>query len=193
MNNYSGYVYIWYDTKAKLFYIGSHLGKIDDSYICSSKTMLKAYNIRPDTFKFKILQYVQGTIQDIQTSEQYWLDKIKDTELLLTENVKNKTARYYNVKKIARGGSHKGHTKIRTKPAWNKGISMIPWNKGKNHNSDERIKLTSKKWRNFSCPVCSTPIITKKPNQKTCSYKCSTTLVWQSRKSDDVSVPKYII
>jgi hypothetical protein len=38
MSIYTGYIYLWYDTKAKLFYIGGHHGQVTDSYICSSKT-----------------------------------------------------------------------------------------------------------------------------------------------------------
>lgn len=37
--NYTGYVYLWYDTRAKLFYLGGHLGRVEDSYVCSSGTM----------------------------------------------------------------------------------------------------------------------------------------------------------
>lgn len=33
---YTGYVYIWYDTKAKLFYVGGHKGRVNDRYICSN-------------------------------------------------------------------------------------------------------------------------------------------------------------
>jgi hypothetical protein len=29
---YTGYVYIWYDTKAKFFYVGGHKGKINDRF-----------------------------------------------------------------------------------------------------------------------------------------------------------------
>jgi hypothetical protein len=124
MNNYSSYIYIWYDIKAKFFYIGGHSGKIEDRYICSSKTMLRAYQKRPKTFKFKVLQYINGTIKDLRIAEQYWLNMIKDEELMLTKNVKNKTCRYYNVKKNAAGGNGKGTNKGKSHQAWNKGI---PW------------------------------------------------------------------
>ena len=33
----TGFIYIWFDTKRKMYYIGCHVGKEDDGYICSSK------------------------------------------------------------------------------------------------------------------------------------------------------------
>jgi hypothetical protein len=98
--NYTGYVYLWFDTKAKLFYIGGHFGRVEDSYICSNKPMKRAYKLRPDTFKFRVLEYTFGDTKNLRLIEQKWLNLIKDTELLTSINVKNSTARYYNVKKI---------------------------------------------------------------------------------------------
>lgn len=126
MNIYSGYVYIWYDTKAKLFYVGGHYGHVNDSYLCSSKTMLRAYKKRPDTFKFKVLEYVCGTTIDLRICEQKWLNKIKDSELMISENVKNKTCRYYNVKKNAIGGNGLGTNKNKSSiGGWNRGLKGV--------------------------------------------------------------------
>lgn len=102
---YTGYIYLWYDTKAKLFYLGGHKGKIEDSYICSNKMMLRAYNKRPSTFKFKILQYVYGDNKELRLIEQRWLNMIKDEQLYWTPNIYNKTVKYYNQKKHASGGN----------------------------------------------------------------------------------------
>ena len=85
---YTGYIYIWYDTRAKLFYIGGHKGRVEDSYICSSKMMLRAYKKRPDTFRFRVLQYTYGSKENLREVEKYWLDKIKDHELYWTPNIK---------------------------------------------------------------------------------------------------------
>ena len=125
---YTGYVYIWYDTKSKFFYIGGHYGRVSDSYICSNKPMMRAYKARPNTFKFKVLQYVNGTTFDLRIAEQHWLNMIKNTELMLSENVQRGTCRYYNVKRSAAGGNGKGT---------NKGKSHIPWNKG--HTKEECV------------------------------------------------------
>ncbi len=109
MKEYIAYIYLWYDTKSKFFYLGGHKGQVKDSYICSSKSMKRAFNKRPSTFRFRVLEYI--TVNDnkhIRQREQFWLNQIKDTELMTTENVKNKTCRYYNVKKISSGGNGKG-------------------------------------------------------------------------------------
>jgi hypothetical protein len=130
--NYTGYVYLWYDTRAKLFYLGGHLGRVEDSYVCSSGTMNRAYKNRPETFKLKILEYTFGGVSELRAAEQRWLDLVKDEELLLSGNVKNGTARYYNVKKNAYGGSIKGTNKGKSHPPWNKGLrgAQEAWNKG---------------------------------------------------------------
>lgn len=135
--SYTGYVYIWYDTIAKFYYVGGHHGRVEDSYVCSNKPMKRAYKLRPKTFKFRVLEYINNGKLELRQAEQRWLDLIQDHELMISENVKHGTCRYYNVKKTSAGGSHKGHKKNRTKPAWNKGLKgyQAAWNKGmKNDN-----------------------------------------------------------
>lgn len=120
---YDGYVYMWFDTKADFSYIGGHFGKVEDSYICSSKTMLRAFKIRPETFQMKVLEYVQGSKVDLRNAEQRWLDTIDQSEFMTSENIKNGTCRYYNVKPTAAGGNgnaNKGNTKL---GGHNKGIT----------------------------------------------------------------------
>lgn len=122
MNTYTGYIYLWFDTKATLFYLGGHHGRVDDYYICSSKTMLRAYKKRPETFRLRILEYVNGTTKDLRVVEQRWLNMIKPTETLITENVRNNTHRYYNVKLSAAGGNGKGTNKgNKNCGGWNRG------------------------------------------------------------------------
>lgn len=125
-HNYTGYIYIWQDITAKLFYIGGHYGKVSDSYICSNKPMKRAYKLRPHTFRFRVLEYTYGDTKDLRFREQIWLNKIKDSELLLSENVKNKTVRYYNVKKSATGGNGVGTNKGKsTIGGWNRGLKGV--------------------------------------------------------------------
>jgi|GEM_PF-2146698 len=99
---YNGFVYIWFDTYRKMFYIGSHKGSVDDKYICSSRRMYRAYKARSMDFKRRILKYVEDK-SDIIYWEQYYLNMIKDTELLY------KGGKYYNVKRIAAGGDTTAH------------------------------------------------------------------------------------
>ena len=136
MTIYTGYIYLWYDSKAKLYYLGGHKGKVEDSYVCSNAMMRRAYAKRPETFRFKVLEYVFGDITALRQAEQRWLDKIKDEELYWTPNIYNKTVRYYNQKKISAGGNgtaNKG--KVRSLETLQKMSEAqkgrVPWNKGK--------------------------------------------------------------
>lgn len=86
--NYFGFVYIYYDRVAKRFYIGSHMGAVDDGYICSSKTMRQTYLRRPSSFMRRILFWLPTDDRAILLNEEKkWLEMISDHEL-------NK--RYYN-------------------------------------------------------------------------------------------------
>ena len=76
-----GFVYIWYDRKHKRYYIGCHWGTEDDGYICSSSWMKRAYKIRPQDFKRKILARVYTKRKHLLEEEYKWLSKIKNEEL----------------------------------------------------------------------------------------------------------------
>jgi hypothetical protein len=54
------FVNVWKDTYSNKRYIGSHKGKPDDGYICSSKMMMEHYNQRPVSFIRKVLTIVQS-------------------------------------------------------------------------------------------------------------------------------------
>jgi hypothetical protein len=69
-----GFVYIWYDRKRKMYYVGSHWGTIEDGYICSSNRMRDAYRRRPQDFKRRILSYVYTNRTDLYESEQRYFD-----------------------------------------------------------------------------------------------------------------------
>lgn len=130
---YSGYIYLWFGTKARLYYLGGHHGRVEDRYICSSKMMKRAYARRPETFRFKVLQYVNGDVKDLREAEQRWLDLIKDEELYWTPNIYNKTVRYYNQKKVSSGGNghaNLGNPNIGGHNKGKKGLQTA-WNKGK--------------------------------------------------------------
>lgn len=87
MNIY-GFVYIWYDRKHKRYYIGCHWGHEDDGYICSSSWMKRAYKIRPEDFKRRIIAHVYTSRSDLLIEENKWLSMINQHEL---------GTKYYNV------------------------------------------------------------------------------------------------
>lgn len=182
---YTGYVYLWYDTKAKLFYLGGHLGKINDSYICSSKPMLRAYKLRPETFKFKVLEYTFGDAKDLRKIEQKWLNMIKNHELMTSENVQNKTIRYYNVKLYASGGNGSAN---KGKP------KTYSWSRGLTKADDPRLSKEGVKGRPKSknrviksCIHCALSFEAKNVKQTFCSKSCVSTNRHKKKRRDSVS------
>ena len=93
---YTGYVYLWFDTKRKMFYVGSHLGSLEDNYLCSNKRCKRAILSRPESFRFRVLEYTFENSFQLRQTETKWLQMIRPEEL----NVK-----YYNLKRVAFGGN----------------------------------------------------------------------------------------
>lgn len=85
----TGFIYIWYDRKRKMFYIGCHLGSENDGYICSSNRMRDAYRRRPQDFKRRILK--RDISRNMILQEEYkWLTLIPKEQL---------GEKYYNLSK----------------------------------------------------------------------------------------------
>lgn len=83
-----------------MFYVGSHLGSLNDGYVGSNKKLKDTYHHRPDDFKRRILYFHPvNDWKSLLEREQYWLNFIRDDEL---------TKKYYNFKKYAMGGGIKG-------------------------------------------------------------------------------------
>lgn len=202
--DYYGFVYIWRDNQNNKYYIGSHLGPTTDSYIASNKWLRDAYKKRPQTFKRRVISYLtvsgqtsRETIGLLHNMEQMWLNMIKDDELATSVNVITGAYRYYNMKKTAAGGSHKGHTKNRSKPSWNKGPTseMIELRRQglfcilSDKPKTKRVKVVQPKRHKFrntslvshTCEVCNNPFIGPK-QRKLCSKSCSARLLWQNQK-----------
>lgn len=76
----TGFIYIWYDRKRKMYYIGSHLGTIDDGYICSSRRMRDAYRRRPEDFRRRILKK-EVKREFLLQEEHRWLSFIEKGQL----------------------------------------------------------------------------------------------------------------
>lgn len=83
-----GFVYLWYDKKRKMFYIGSHWGTESDGYICSSNRMRNAYKRRPQDFKKRVIQR-NITRDKLLDEEHKWLQMISEAELGI---------KYYNLR-----------------------------------------------------------------------------------------------
>lgn len=92
-----GFIYIWFDRKHHRFYIGSHWGREDDGYVCSSRWMRKAYRRRPHDFKRRILERIGTDRKALYESEERWLQMIKDHEI---------RTRYYNMTRTTKMHIH---------------------------------------------------------------------------------------
>ncbi len=90
-----GFIYLRRDSKHKKFYIGSHWGKKNDGYICSSTNMRENYKNRKSNFKRRILKKVYTNRQELLVEEQRWLDMIKPEEFGI---------KYYNISRKAGQG-----------------------------------------------------------------------------------------
>lgn len=109
-----GFIYIWYDRKRKMYYIGCHWGTTNDGYICSSKRMRDNYRNRPQDFKRRILR--SNIEREKLLEEEFkWLDLIGDNEL---------GKKYYNHSK-----RHFGHWSANPKQT----AAMRERNLGKNN------------------------------------------------------------
>lgn len=83
-----GFIYLWFDRKRKMYYIGCHWGYINDGYICSSDRMRDAYSRRPQDFRRKIISIINDR-SILFEKEHEWLQLIQDFEL---------GTKYYNLR-----------------------------------------------------------------------------------------------
>lgn len=164
--DYFGFVYIWYDKKRKMFYIGSHMGHLEDGYICSSSRMNKAYKKRSNDFKRRILEYiVTDDSKEKYEKEQQWLDLIKESEFGIRyyniskgangfpkgnkpwntgkENVHARGKRFYN-----NGNQHRMLYEGEQPEGWKLGRINKPWNAGLTVNDDKRLASNIERMRN---------------------------------------------
>lgn len=150
-----GFVYIWYDSKYKRFYVGRHWGTKEDGYICSSNNMRDAYRRRPEDFKRRIIKTV-ATKDELLFEEQRYLDMIKKDELSI---------RYYNKTLKADapsmfGRTHSNETKLKmSKTAKGKIVldttkeKLRQINLGKNLSEETKQKIKQNHNRDYSCPI----------------------------------------
>jgi hypothetical protein len=99
-----GFVYIWFDTHHKMYYVGCHWGTNDDGYICSSPWMKRAFKKRPHHFKRRVIKTNLGR-EEMYIEEQRYFDMIKPHEF---------TTRYYNIKASTSDLWHKYPAQVKT-------------------------------------------------------------------------------
>ena len=84
------FVYLWFDSKNRKFYLGKHKGTPDDGYTHSS-TVMESFDVPPPHMKRRILAW--GTDEEMSNLEVC---------LLTNRYERNKWNRYYNVKWYSR-------------------------------------------------------------------------------------------
>jgi len=143
-----GFVYIWFDSKKKKYYIGSHYGTENDGYVCSSPWMMRVYTKRPENFKRRILKRIYTTRKDLYEEETRWLQMIKPAEM---------KKRYYNLNRVANHWSASDYDRltisekisVRTKEAMSDPTVRENYLKGlKNRNtrsSDPEVRVKKSK------------------------------------------------
>ena len=104
-----GFIYIWYDRKLKMYYIGSHWGTVDDGYICSSNWMRPAHFRRPEDFRRRIIKNHISTREETYMWEQHYLDMININEI----RPYTKSPRYYNLSLSAKEPWYKTEEQIK--------------------------------------------------------------------------------
>jgi hypothetical protein len=160
-----GFVYLWYDRKRKMYYVGCHWGTEGDGYICSSKRMRDAYRRRPEDFKRRIIEKTDNKL-NLYEIEYKWLSMIDDTDLgkkyynlmnhkwvhwssdenrLLSvkEKVSQTKRKYWDSPESdnMKLQVSEFHKKRGTKPPSQKG--KVPWNKGLTKDTDPRVAANS--------------------------------------------------
>lgn len=140
-----GFVYIWFDKKRKMYYIGCRWGNVNDGYICSSNRMRKAHSRRPHDFKRRILKTNICDRKQTLIEEYHYLSMMKEDEL---------GKKYYNL-----SNHHFGHWSTDEKQFLTVGekISLSHkkhenwghWNVGYKHTEETKEKLREANRKQF--------------------------------------------
>ena len=99
MYNYTGFIYLWHNTKNNKMYIGSHYGTVNDNYIGSGVYFIRAYNKNPEVFQRYIIEYVNGSYTELITKEEYYLQKYDAAN----------SPKFYNLTNACNGGKMHEH------------------------------------------------------------------------------------
>jgi hypothetical protein len=135
--DYIGFVYLWENTHPDAnqhkFYIGQHLGCVEDGYIGSGVIFTKKY------FCKKYRGFWKRTIVEYCKTEE----ELNNAEIkYIVEHNACTSALYCNIREGGKNGKHSTVTKLKNSAA-NKG--RIPWNKNKKGLITQSKKTLTKK------------------------------------------------
>ena len=95
---YNSFIYMWIDLRINKYYIGSHIGNINDGYLFGGIDIKKEYSRRPSDFIRKILSYhIVNNNFEIRSIEKDYLEEY---------DVENNDS-FYNRTNESYGGYHK--------------------------------------------------------------------------------------
>ena len=114
----------------------------------------RAFKKRPETFRFRVLEYVYSGKEALRETEQKWLNMIKDEELYWTPNIYNKTVKYYNQKKHSTGGNGSANKGKSTIGGWNRGKTGV-----QNYNNPERSRKLSEAMKRRHAKKKAEPVL----------------------------------
>lgn len=167
-HTYNSFIYVWFNTVKRRFYIGKHHGSVNDGYICSSKVMLRDYKRNPEHFKRRIIQYVNDIDgNQILQAELKWLGMVKDSEL---------DSKYYNLK-----NKNFGNTRgCKKSYVWNQGLTKLEQKEYLELRKNKLFCLLTEKPKkgvifkpliNYNCAYCDKQFDFKNARVY-CSIKC---------------------
>lgn len=169
-NEYNSFIYLWEDKIYKKFYIGSHIGNIEDGYLFSGIDIKKEYAERPFDFERTILSYhITQSMIEIRNIEKEYLQKY---------DVENNES-FYNRTNESYGGYHKKSVEKRLRDLDENGLNCFQRSAKKmvetrkNNNSYKTAKIKEYK--------------TKKNKMEDISNKISKTLIgscWVNKDED---------
>lgn len=132
------------------YYIGSHWGKFNDGYVCSSPSLKAAYKRRPEDFSRRIIAVVTTGKRDLLQREQVELDKIPRSHFgSKAYNVSTKVHKMW----WAKGSKLQDSVKARLREAWQNADRRAAASlaaKQRKYSADTRDKMSrsaKKKWR----------------------------------------------
>jgi hypothetical protein len=91
--DYFGFVYLWFDRRHRRYYLGSHMGDVNDKYVCSCNSMREAHRRHPGDFRRRIIWYCPvDDLTELRREEQRLLQTLRDDEV----SKKGYKGKYYN-------------------------------------------------------------------------------------------------
>ena len=156
---YNSFIYMWEDLYENKYYIGSHIGNVNDGYLFGGIDIKRKYRERPFDFIRKILSYhIINSNFEIRSIEKEYLEKFD------VENNDN----FYNRTNESYGGYHKKSVESRLSDIDDSGLNSF-------QRASRKMVLTRKRKNNYKTAKIKEHL-TKKSKMLEISSKISDTL-----------------